>query len=187
VRSTANPGFTGTDTFQYTIADKNGVVSDPATVTVAVGVPLANPDVAQIDGTKTVVVDVLANDTDPDGNDEIDPATVKVVGSPAHGSVAVDPATGAVTYTPADGFAGTDTFKYTMSDTPGAESNVATVTVRVGEAPLTVAGADAGGGPQVAVLAAKRRPRTSDAVSVPGPDATTPGIGRVVAAGSSLG
>jgi hypothetical protein len=149
---TAAPGFRGTDTFTYTIADDAGAVSVPATVTIVVNRPTANDDFAATAFNSPVKIDLLANDTDPDGNDEINATTVKVVASPAHGTVSIDPVTGAATYTPAAGFAGTDTFTYTVSDKPGAESNVATVTVRVNEAPLTVAGADAGGGPQVTVF-----------------------------------
>jgi VCBS repeat-containing protein len=71
------------------------------------------------------VINVLANDTDPDG----DPLTVSTVGTPAHGSAVIN-GNGTVTYTPAANYNGTDQFTYTVSDGYGA-SDTATVTVTV--------------------------------------------------------
>src|SRR5207302_455950 len=68
---------------------------------------------------------------DPDGNDQIDTTSVKVVSAPAHGTTSVDPGTGVVTYTPAAAFIGTDTFQYTVTDKPGAVSPPGHVTVVV--------------------------------------------------------
>ena len=45
--------------------------------------------------------------------------------------VALQTDDGTVTFTPKKGFSGTDTFKYTVNDTAGLTSNVATVTVNV--------------------------------------------------------
>jgi hypothetical protein len=128
---TPQDGFAGTDTFTYTVQDVNDATSNPATVSVVVNRPTANDDSADTDGTNPVTVDVLANDTDPDGNDKLAPATVTVVTGPSHGSVTVDPATGAVTYTAEAGFAGTDTFTYTVKDVANAASNPATVSIIV--------------------------------------------------------
>jgi hypothetical protein len=125
------PGFSGTDTFAYTVTDVNGAVSNPAMVTVVVNRPQANDDAVDTDGTNPVTVPVLANDTDPDGPGRLDPSTVTVVTGPAHGSVTVNKTTGDITYTAVTGFAGTDTFTYTVTDFPGATSNVATVSVTV--------------------------------------------------------
>ncbi len=152
---TAAAGFRGTDTFTYTVADLAGAVSATGTVTVVVNRPTANDDAAATALGRGVTIPVLANDTDPDGDAKLNPASVRVVTPPAHGTLTVDPATGAITYTPAAGFAGTDSFTYTVTDFPGAESNPATVTVRVAPPaapPFTVLAADAGGGPRVTVL-----------------------------------
>lgn len=44
IRYTPNTGFSGSDTFQYTVQDNNGAVSDPATVTVTVRAqPVTSP------------------------------------------------------------------------------------------------------------------------------------------------
>ncbi|GAA0724909.1 hypothetical protein GCM10009105_37940 [Dokdonella soli] len=67
-------------------------------------------------------INVLANDSDPDG----DTLTVTAVSTPAHGSAAV--AANGVTYTPATGYLGADSFTYTISDGRGG---TATATVHI--------------------------------------------------------
>ncbi|RIK80010.1 MAG: hypothetical protein DCC68_11820 [Planctomycetota bacterium] len=80
-----------------------------------------------------LVVDVLANDADPDG----DAIVASLFAAPQHG--AVDFRTdGTFVYTPAPGFVGVDTFTYTASD--GAEeSDATTVTVAVEHLPPAAA------------------------------------------------
>ncbi len=89
------------------------------------------PDAADDEGTTTVgtavVIDVLANDTDP----QDDPLSIASFTPPANGTV-VDNGDGTVTYTPNAGFIGEDTFTYTVTD-PELNSDTATVTVTVEE------------------------------------------------------
>ncbi len=73
----------------------------------------------------SVVVEVLANDTDPDG-DELQLASV---GAPAHGT-ATARADDSVMYVPAAGFDGSDTFNYTVSDGNGG-TDTASVSITV--------------------------------------------------------
>lgn len=113
---TPNTGFSGSDTFKYTVRDNLGAVSNEATVTVTVQPPPNTPPVAANDTATTpfntaAVVNVLSNDSDPDGT--LDPTTVAVMLVPASGTLAVNPTTGTITYTPNTGFSGSDTFKYT--------------------------------------------------------------------------
>ncbi|HYE14800.1 MAG TPA: S8 family serine peptidase [Pyrinomonadaceae bacterium] len=72
--------------------------------------------------------DVLANDTDPDG----DTLAVGAVGAASHGTV-TNNGDGTLTYTPAADFSGTDTFTYTACAPEGCEvgGDTATVTVVV--------------------------------------------------------
>jgi large repetitive protein len=129
---TATAGFTGSDTFRYTVRDSKGVISKPATVTIQVNRPTAADDWTDTDAGNSVSLDVLANDTDPDGNNHIhQPGSVAIVSSPAHGTATVDGTTNEVTYTPAAGFGGTDSFRYTVTDDAGATSSPANVFVRV--------------------------------------------------------
>src|SRR5262249_51842397 len=76
-----------------------------------------------------VVIDVLANDTDPDGNEHIVASSVTITTPPQHGTATVNPATGEVTYTASAGFNDTDKFQYTITDDAGATSEPGTVTV----------------------------------------------------------
>ena len=78
------------------------------------------------------VIDVLANDSDVDGN--LDLATVQVVSGPNNGATTVNATSGEITYTPNADFNGSDTFDYQVCDdgtpTP-AECSQATVAVTV--------------------------------------------------------
>jgi hypothetical protein len=78
------------------------------------GPPDARDDTASTTQDNAVVVSVLNNDTDPDG----DTLTVTGVSQPAHGAANVD-AAGTVTYTPAPGYSGADAFDYSVSDGRG--------------------------------------------------------------------
>ncbi|MCP4536737.1 MAG: tandem-95 repeat protein, partial [Chloroflexi bacterium] len=77
--------------------------------------PVAKDDAAKTDESTAVVVDVLANDSDVDG----DILIVDSVTQPANGTV-VNNATD-VTYTPNMHFSGEDSFMYTVSDGNGGE------------------------------------------------------------------
>ncbi|MGH9463769.1 MAG: Kelch repeat-containing protein, partial [Vicinamibacteria bacterium] len=72
-----------------------------------------------------VDINVLANDSDPDG----DALAVEEVGMAAHGEISINP-DGTVRYVPDEGFSGLDTFTYTVTDGHGG-TDVATVTVDV--------------------------------------------------------
>ena len=111
-------GFTGDDEFSYRVADAEGLV-DTAHVVVHVlpgnQPPVADDDAARTDEDVPVVIDVLANDDDPDG--DLDPSSVTIVAPPSHGLLQVDGQSGAVTYRPEADFFGTDRFVYRVSDT----------------------------------------------------------------------
>jgi hypothetical protein len=129
----ANPGFVGTDSFRYTVTDDNGGTSLPATAYVRVNAPTANDDLASFTSSSPITIPVIANDTDPDGNEHIDPtkgtgAFTTLVSGAAHGSVTAN-SDGTFTYQANPGFTGTDTFRYTVTDDAGATSQPATVTV----------------------------------------------------------
>jgi hypothetical protein len=130
VTYTSTAQFFGTDSFRYTVKDNVGLTSNEATVTVRVnGRPIANPDSASSAGL-AVNINVLGNDTDPDGNL---PLTAASLTQPAAGTgtAALQP-NNTVTYTPAVGFTGAATFTYQARDSLGALSSVAaTVTVTV--------------------------------------------------------
>jgi hypothetical protein len=124
---TPDSGYSGVDTFSYTVSDSNGGTD---TVKVAVAVSAANdPPVAQDDSVVTeedtlVTILLLANDRDPDG----DFLLVASFSQPSNGSV-LNTRT-SVSYIPDSGFSGIDIFTYTVSDGNGGTA-MATVTVAV--------------------------------------------------------
>ena len=79
----------------------------------------------------SVVIDVLANDSDPEGN--IDKSSVSIFQDPLHGQVRVDDFTGEVVYIPEDGFVGADVFGYTVKDEKGLESEPVRVDILVSQ------------------------------------------------------
>ena len=88
------------------------------------GAPTAATDQVTVGEDEAVVIDVLDNDTDPEG----DALTVTAVAQPANGTAAVTDDGETVTYTPDAGYSGSDTFTYTVTD---ADGNTATGTVTV--------------------------------------------------------
>ncbi len=86
--------------------------------------PTANHDTATVQHGTSATIDVAANDTAP-GN-TVDKSSVKITKQPAHGTVSVK-ADGTVTFTADSSTAAFDSFRYTIRNSSGAESNEATV------------------------------------------------------------
>lgn len=117
--------FNGTDSFTYTATDPTGAASTGAvTITVAPvnDAPVAADDEAATPQYEPVVIDVLANDTDVDG----DALSVESATDGASGAVSIN-GDGTLTYTPGPAFRGSDSFTYTVTD--GAATDMATVVV----------------------------------------------------------
>lgn len=115
-------GFFGTDSFAYRAGDDTSL-SNAATVTLIVLEPEPDnaPPVAANDdfGSGFADANVLANDSDPDG----DALSAVLEQAPANGSLTLS-ADGSFSYTPAPGFIGEVTFTYRASDGE-LQSNVA--------------------------------------------------------------
>ena len=130
VTYTPDSGYFGSDSFSYTVSDGNGG-SDTATVNVTVNEvnqdPIAVNDSASTNEDTPTVIDVLANDSDPDTGDTL---SVFDIVQPTHGTVVNNGSD--VTYTPDSGYFGSDSFSYTVSDGNGG-SDTATVNVTVNE------------------------------------------------------
>lgn len=133
--------FSGTASFQYVVADNEGLFSTAATVTINVvavnDAPVAANDLASTPQTQAVVFNILSNDTDVDGtvnaaSVDLDPATVaqEKTRDFAAGRFTVDNA-GNVTFTPVASFSGTVSISYRVNDNAGTASNTATITVLV--------------------------------------------------------
>ena len=87
--------------------------------------PIAMDDSASTDNLTTITIDVLANDSDADG----DILSVASIDTGATSGDLINNGTD-IRYTPAVGFVGTDSFTYMATDGSSA-SNVATVTITV--------------------------------------------------------
>lgn len=126
VRYNSSPGFEGVDTFQYSITD--GLATSTATVTISVSGSNSPPEARNDSGTTTsgvaIVLNVLANDSDPDG----DGLSVAFVGPSARGTTTLN-ADGTIRYTPEPGFVGVDGFTYTLADGSGGEATAAVTVV----------------------------------------------------------
>jgi len=88
--------------------------------------PVAQNDTATTDENSAATVDVLANDSDPDG----DSLTVTDASGASHGTTSI--VSNQVVYTPATGYYGSDSFTYTISDGNGGTAS-ATVSVTVNQ------------------------------------------------------
>ncbi|MDP2055760.1 MAG: Ig-like domain-containing protein, partial [Acidobacteriota bacterium] len=123
---TVNPVFHGTASFVYDVSDGRGG-SAPANVVITV--VLVNDDPIAVDDTAVtlggaVTIEVLANDSDPDG----DPVTITGIAvAPAKGSATIDGSS--IIYTPTSMvYDGADTFTYAIEDGQGGTAS-ATVTI----------------------------------------------------------
>ena len=134
IEYTPNKGYSGEDSFSYTINDGNGGEAK-ATVKVTVkekpnSAPIAKDDSAKTKENKTVTINVLANDSDEDG----DTLTIKSITDPKNGVAKIKD--NKIEYTPNKGYAGDDSFSYTIKDAKGAEAN-AKVSIKVETTPPT--------------------------------------------------
>lgn len=121
--------YFGDDDFTYVLENAGG---GQAIGSVSVHIaPINDPPIAGDDRALTfedagVVIDILANDKDPEG----DPLEVLTLSAPADGSALLTPER-KVVYQPRSGFNGTNVFTYTISDgvNPPQEARI-TVVVR---------------------------------------------------------
>jgi hypothetical protein len=130
VEYTPEADLSGTETFTYTLADDRGGFAEGLVTVVVTPVndaPIATDDSATTTSGVEVVVDVLANDTDVDG----DALTVVSV-TPAANGVATVTADGTLTYTPSAEFIGSESLTYIVQDPEGLTGE-ATILIEVVE------------------------------------------------------
>ena len=132
---TPTENYFGPDSFSYTANDGTGNMASAnvaVTVTPVPDPPTIVADTATTGENVAVTIDVLANDSDVDG----DTLTIMSVTSPAHGTAQI--VSGQVLYTPAQDYSGPDSFSYTANDGTGnmASANVAVTVVGGAHAPM---------------------------------------------------
>ena len=133
----AHTGSTATtDTLSYTIQDTQGATSNVATVSITVTnptipnvAPVATNDEASVQASEAVIIPVLANDNDSDG--ELDNNSLTIVNDATYGQVDINYTSGEIIYTHDGSASSTDTFSYTVQDNDGAVSNEVTVTINI--------------------------------------------------------
>ena len=134
IRYTPNQDFNGSDSFNYTVKDDGGAISNVAVVSIVVNdindPPTAVNDVAVTDEDQEVLIDLIGNDVDVDGNLVI--ATLTLLTNTINGLLE-DNGNGTVNYVPNPDFNGQDSFTYTIEDDDNAISNVATVTITIND------------------------------------------------------
>lgn len=138
--------FSGTETFTYTISDRgDGTgLTHQGMITITVNpvndAPIpGNDSFAVEEDSQDNELDVLANDTDPEGDA---PLTILSAGNTnAGGTVTVNQAGTLVLYTPAADHFGDETFTYVVSDGKGGESTgrVTVTSNNTNDAPTAVA------------------------------------------------
>ena len=122
--------FNGTDTIIYSICDNGSpVLCDTDTIFILVtstsvnGSPIAENDTLTTSDTTHLVIDVLGNDLDPDG----DSLSVTILSGPTGGTGTVN---GNIIYLADSGFCGLDSLTYIVCDPYGA-CNTAVVYITV--------------------------------------------------------
>jgi VCBS repeat-containing protein len=120
------------DSFAYTVADSNNLVSLPATVNVTITAPNEPPttqsDTASVNEGESVDIDILANDGIPFGG--LDPTSVTVVTLPTRGTANVLNS-GAIRYTHSGGENTSDFLEYTVRGTNGLVSTRTRVDITI--------------------------------------------------------
>lgn len=127
LRYTPAAGFVGSDSFSYRIDDGFGASSSASvsvTVIAANRAPLAIDDNVGINPGDTVVIPVLDNDSDPDG----DTLVISAVTGASKGTVSWAPGERFITYAHNSRRKGDDNFSYSVSDGRGG---MATATVSI--------------------------------------------------------
>lgn len=122
---TPTNGYTGSDSFTYTVKDIRGLVSNFATVSIGVSLrPVGTNDNAVTSASTAVNIPVANNDPGRSGTSVVE-ATL-----PVNGTIIVNP-DNTITYTPNAGFSGRDPFTYKLRTPGGVESDPITVSVSV--------------------------------------------------------
>lgn len=121
-----SPNFNGKDSFTYTVSDGEKSVTARVMIDVlaANDLPEVKNDSATTAYETSVTIDVLANDSDLDG----DKLTVVNASSPSNGSITMSQ--NGVTYTPNAKFVGEDRFVVTISDGKSQVTSTVVVTVK---------------------------------------------------------
>jgi Ca2+-binding RTX toxin-like protein len=140
---TPNANYNGVEKLTVTLRDSFGatiVLKADAMVAPVNDTPVAvNDSFAVLEDTVTRLP-ILDNDSDIDGG--LFASSITNLTPAAHGTLAINPLDGSITYTPNANYNGPDSFTYTVTDSGGLVSNIATATINVAavnDAPVVAA------------------------------------------------
>ena len=123
---TPDAGYSGADSFTYTASDgRGGSTIETVTLDVAQNsIPVARDDTFSTDEDTPIIIDVLANDEDPDGS------SLSLTPSSVSSGLLEQNADNTLTYAPAANANGAVSFTYTITD-PEGNSDTAGVTIDI--------------------------------------------------------
>ncbi|WP_240036198.1 Ig-like domain-containing protein [Pseudoalteromonas sp. A757] len=135
VTFTPTANANGSDSFTYTVKDSTQAESNEATVSITItpvnDLPVAanfTPNIDEDTPTSALTVRTSATDvedTNPTG-------VIALESQPSKGQAAIDLSNGTITYTPNANETGNDSFTYSILDSEGGKSNIATISVNIG-------------------------------------------------------
>ncbi len=132
VTYTPTTGYSGDDSFTFTVTDQGFLISPPATVSITVTAaniaPTATPQSVTVNENDSVAV--ILSGTDPEGGS----LTYDIIDVPSNGTLSGAPPN--VTYTPTTGYIGDDSFTFTATDQGLLTSLPATVSITVNGLPV---------------------------------------------------
>ena len=131
---TPSAGYSGSDSFQFTVTNTASITSSAATVTlnVAAAAPTANVQTVTVSHNTAKAITLSGSDPNVPA---LTPLTFAVTVSPLHGVL-----TGTapnLTYTPSAGYSGSDSFQFNVTNTANITSSAATVTLNIAAAAPT--------------------------------------------------
>ena len=109
--------FFGMDSFQYIANDGNGGLDTAMVILTIISVndpPIAFPDSGTTDEDEIIIIPVLANDIDPEG----DSLFISSISGGNHGIININP-DNTVTFKPDSNYFGSDIFTYVVNDSNG--------------------------------------------------------------------
>ena len=119
---TPDANYNGSDSFTFTVSD-GALDSDTATVSISItpvpDAPVAVDDYASTTEETPIIIDVLENDIDVDGDEHL----LQIVNVTRHNAEVHPRDDGKLDYQPHRNFSGTDVFNYTIIDPDGLKDD----------------------------------------------------------------